>query len=104
MQFLLQYASLALTKTTFVATSKYVIIFKVWFQFVLTIFLLTSARQNIQDVVDADDEEEEDDIDDEIQDIELKLEELVGLDDLQVWSLIFFITVHFLSQKIGICA
>ena len=70
----------------------------------MTIFLLTSARQNIQDVVDADDEEEEDDIDDEIQDIELKLEELVGLDDLQVWSLIFFITVHFLSQKIGICA
>ena len=52
----------------------------------MTIFLLTSARQNIQDVVDADDEEEEDDddIDDEIQDIELKLEELVGLDDLQV--------------------
>ena len=46
--------------------------------------MLTSARQNIQDVVDADDEEEEDDIDDEIQDIELKLEELVGLDDLQV--------------------
>ena len=66
--------------------------------------MLTSARQNIQDVVDADDEEEEDDIDDEIQDIELKLEELVGLDDLQVWSLIFFITVHFLSQKTGICA
>ena len=71
----------------------------------MTIFLLTSARQNIQDVMDADDEEEEeDDIDDEIQDIELKLEELVGLDDLQVWSLIFFITVHFLSQKTGICA
>ena len=61
--------------------------------------MLTSARQNIQDVVDADDEEEEDDIDDEIQDIELKLEELVGLDDLQVWSLTFFNTVHFLTLK-----
>ena len=36
--------------------------------------------------MDADDEEEEDDddIDDEIKDLELKLEELVGLDDLQV--------------------
>ena len=90
-----------MTKTTFVATSKYVIIFKVWFQFVLTIFLLTSARQNIQDVVDADDEEEEndEDIDDEIQDIELKLEELVGLDDLQVWSLTFFLLQFIFSLK-----
>ena len=52
--------------------------------------------------MDADDEEEEDDddIDDEIKDLELKLEELVGLDDLQVRSLTFFITVHFsLSKK-----
>ena len=90
-----------MTKTTFVATSKYVIIFKVWFQFVLTIFLLTSARQNIQDVVDADDEEEEndEDIDDEIQDIELKLEELVGLDDLQVWSLTFSLLQFIFSLK-----
>ena len=63
--------------------------------------MLTSARQNIQDVVDADDEEEEndEDIDDEIQDIELKLEELVGLDDLQVWSLTFFITGIFFLKK-----
>ena len=61
--------------------------------------MLTSAGQNIQDIVDADDEEEEDDIDDEIQDIELKLEELVGLDDLQVWSLTFFLLQFIFSLK-----